>query len=185
MTARLSTRQALDARARPVRDAVAGSTSLSTRLDAEDLGEVIHPHFTLCKARFERHGGFVDREQGDCLRVYFGYPQSHDDGPLEVHIGLHSGEVVAGEVDAHGAGPGPLVVGAVPNVAKRLEEQAAAGQVRIRGCSNPGRWPAGRRARCRRPSRAGAGQPAVGRRRQIICRRLALPQGRTFAHAER
>jgi len=138
---------------------LAGSTSLSTRLDAEDLGDVINRYFVLCKASFERHGGYVDREEGDCLRVYFGYPQARDDdplraaraalevvaavrtlgtdlgsripGPLEVHVGIHTGEVVAGEIDGAHDMPGPRVVGEVPNVAKRLEESAPAGTVQI------------------------------------------------------
>lgn len=136
---------------------LAGSTSLSTRLDAEDFADLIGRYFVLCKAIFERHGGYVDREEGDCLRVYFGYPQAHDDdasnaarasletvaavrqlgrelgaraaGGLEVHIGIHTGEVVAGELDGHDVRQIPLVAGDVPNVAKRLEEQAAAGTV--------------------------------------------------------
>src|SRR5215470_8208167 len=48
---------------------LAGSTSLSTRLDAEEFGEVISQYFSLCRAIFERHRGYVDREEGDSLRV--------------------------------------------------------------------------------------------------------------------
>jgi class 3 adenylate cyclase/tetratricopeptide (TPR) repeat protein len=138
---------------------LSGSTLLSTKLDAEDFGEVIGQYFRLCKSVFERHGGYVDREEGDCLRVYFGYPRAHDndasraaraalevvaavrklgqelgpriDGPFEVHVGLHSGEVVAREImsdDGHG---GPMILGEVPNIAKRLEESAQPGMVYI------------------------------------------------------
>jgi class 3 adenylate cyclase/tetratricopeptide (TPR) repeat protein len=136
-----------------------GSTQLSTRLDAEDLGDVIAQYFALCKSVFERHGGFVDGEQGDSLRVYFGYPHSRDDDArraalaaldavaevralgerlgarvgagLEVHVGIDTGEAVVGE-DAAGAA-GPLVVGEVPNIARRLQEAAAAGTVLVGG----------------------------------------------------
>ena len=142
---------------------LAGSTSLSARMDAEDLGEVIGQYFALCRATFEKHGGYVDREEGDCLRVYFGYPHSHEDdpvrcaraalevasavhrlgerlhprigSPLEVHIGIHTGEVVAGELE-HTGGKGPLVVGVVPNVAKRLEEFATPRTVVLSGATH-------------------------------------------------
>ena len=134
-----------------------GSTRLSARLDAEDFGDLIGEYFQLCKRLFEGLGGYVDREEGDSLRVYFGYPQSHDDdavravksaleiasavtqltgrssvqleGPLQVHIGIHTGEVVtSGNVAGR---KGPLVVGEVPNIAKRLQETAGPGTVHI------------------------------------------------------
>jgi len=131
------------------------STLMSSRLDAEDFGDLIGEYFQRCKAAFERFGGYVDREEGDSLRVYFGYPLARDDDahravraalevidgvrqlgveldrPLEVHIGIHSGEVVAGEMAGPAGRPGPLVVGDVPNIAKRLEESAPRGAVYV------------------------------------------------------
>ena len=135
---------------------LSGSTFLSTKLDAEDFGEVIGQYFRLCKSIFERHGGYVDREEGDCLRVYFGYPRAHAndasraaraalevvtavrrlgaklspriDGPFEVHVGIHCGEVVTRELVNDGGGC-PVILGDVPNIAKRLEEVAQPGMV--------------------------------------------------------
>lgn len=138
---------------------LSGSTLLSTELDAEDFGEVIGQYFRLCKSIFERHGGYVDREEGDCLRVYFGYPRAHANDasraaraalevvtavrrlgvelrsrinrPFEVHVGLHSGEVVAREIVNDDGRGGPMILGEVPNIAKRLEEAAQPGMVFI------------------------------------------------------
>lgn len=138
---------------------LAGSTALSARLDAEDFGELIGAYFAVCKSVFERHEGYVDKEEGDCLRVYFGLPLARDDDalravraaleaveavaelghrlgqPLAAHVGVHSGEVIAGE-DRGRARGAPLVVGEAPNVAKRLEETARAGWVLISGATH-------------------------------------------------
>ncbi|MDM0068973.1 AAA family ATPase [Variovorax sp. J31P207] len=126
---------------------LAGSTALSASMDPEDFGEILGAYFELCNAIFKRYRAFVDREEGDSLRVYFGYPAAHDDDALRavhaaleivtavaqlgarfgcrlaVHIGIHTGEVIAGgsEVDGNG---GPRVVGQTPNVARRLQELA-------------------------------------------------------------
>ena len=130
-----------------------GSTLMSSRLDAEEFGDLIGEYFQRCKSVFERLRGYVDREEGDSLRVYFGYPVARDDDAaravraalevadcvrqfgtevgrsLEVHIGVHTGEVVAGEIAGTSSRSGPLVVGDVPNIAKRLEESAPPGAV--------------------------------------------------------
>ena len=125
---------------------LAGSTALSAGMDAEDFGELVAAYFDLCNATFRRYRAYVDREEGDSLRVYFGYPAARDDDvlravaasleivgavaqlgarlgrPLQVHIGIHTGEVVAGELDTEHTGP--RVVGQTPNIAKRLQELA-------------------------------------------------------------
>ena len=73
-----------------------GSTALSSRLDPEDLREVIaayHRAVTEIVAGFE---GFVSRYMGDGVLVYFGYPQAHeDDAERAVRAGL-------GAIDAVG-----------------------------------------------------------------------------------
>src|SRR6202158_5097556 len=66
-----------------------GSTALSTRMDPEDLREVISA-YQRCVAETVRHfGGFVARYMGDGVLVYFGYPQAHeDDAERAVRAGL-------------------------------------------------------------------------------------------------
>src|SRR5262245_31809387 len=66
-----------------------GSTALSTRLDPEDLREVISG-YQKCVAESVCHlDGFVARYLGDGVLVYFGYPQAHeDDAERAVRAGL-------------------------------------------------------------------------------------------------
>jgi class 3 adenylate cyclase len=56
-----------------------GSTALSTRLDPEDLREVIGRYHRRCAEVIVKHGGFVARYMGDGVLAYFGYPQAHED----------------------------------------------------------------------------------------------------------
>src|SRR5215510_7742416 len=137
---------------------VVGSTALSTQLDPEELRTVILAYRETCAAAIARFGGHLAKYIGDGLLVYFGYPQAHEDDaqravrtalgmveamqhlsfptiqlprPLQVRIGIHTGLVVAGEMGV-GDQPEPLaIVGETPNVAARLQEQAAPNSVVI------------------------------------------------------
>ena len=51
-----------------------GSTALSSRLDPEDLREVIGAYQTLRRRDRRRFDGFVAKYMGDGVLVYFGYP---------------------------------------------------------------------------------------------------------------
>ena len=56
-----------------------GSTALSTRMDPEDLRELISA-YRKCVAETVRHlGGFVSQYLGDGVLIFFGYPQAHED----------------------------------------------------------------------------------------------------------
>ena len=57
-----------------------GSTALSTRLDPEDLQEIISAYHRRCAEAIVKHGGFVARFMGDGVLAYFGYPYAHEDG---------------------------------------------------------------------------------------------------------
>ncbi len=135
-----------------------GSTALSTQLDPEELREVIRVYRETCASAISRFGGYLAKYIGDGLLVYFGYPQAHEDDaqravrtaleiveamqhlsfptiqlprPLQVRIGIHTGLVVAGEMGV-GDQPEPLgIVGETPNIAARLQEQAAPNSVVI------------------------------------------------------
>jgi len=118
-----------------------GSTSLSARLDPEDLRGIIGAYHRCVAEIVEGFGGFVARYMGDGVLVYFGYPQAHEDDAeratrcglalvdrvpqlnqaeeLQARVGIATGlVVVGGEVDEHD------VAGDTPNLAARLQALA-------------------------------------------------------------
>ena len=54
---------------------LADSTALSTKLDPEDLQDVIRAYQERCTRIIREYGGFVAKYMGDGILVYFGYPQ--------------------------------------------------------------------------------------------------------------
>jgi class 3 adenylate cyclase/predicted ATPase len=121
-----------------------GSTSLSSRLDPEDLREVIaayHRAVTKVVAGFD---GFVAKYMGDGILIYFGYPRAHEDDAeravraglgsidavgrldvrstkLQARIGIATGLVVVGDLIGEGSAQEQSVVGETPNLAARLQ----------------------------------------------------------------
>jgi class 3 adenylate cyclase len=66
-----------------------GSTSLSARMDPEDLREVISAYQKCVADTVHRFDGFVARYMGDGVLAYFGYPRAHeDDAERAVQAGL-------------------------------------------------------------------------------------------------
>ena len=120
-----------------------GSTALSTRLDPEDLQEVIgayHKHTADVVGRF---GGFVAKYMGDGVLVYFGYPKAHEADAEnavraglalietadqlsghQIRVGIATGLVVVGELIGAGEAQERNVVGETPNLAARLQSAA-------------------------------------------------------------
>src|SRR3712207_5985976 len=54
-----------------------GSTELSTRLDAEDMGEVIRAYQNTVAGEITRFEGHIAKYMGDGVLVYFGWPVAH------------------------------------------------------------------------------------------------------------
>jgi predicted ATPase/class 3 adenylate cyclase len=122
---------------------LAGSTALSTRLDPEDLREVIGRYHACVAETVRRCDGFVAKYMGDGVLVYFGYPQAHEDdaeqavraglalvnavgelaapGPLRLRIGIATGLVVVGDLIGAGSAQEQAIVGETPNLAARLQ----------------------------------------------------------------
>jgi class 3 adenylate cyclase/tetratricopeptide (TPR) repeat protein len=120
-----------------------GSTSLSARMDPEDLREVILAYQTCVADTVRRLGGFVAKYMGDGVLIYFGYPQAHEDdaeravragldlmaavddlkthATLQTRVGIATGLVVVGDLIGSGASQEQAVVGATPNLAARLQ----------------------------------------------------------------
>ena len=56
-----------------------GSTSLSTRVDPEDLRDLMRSFQERAAAQIAHFDGFIARYMGDGILVYFGYPRAHED----------------------------------------------------------------------------------------------------------
>jgi class 3 adenylate cyclase len=130
-----------------------GSTALSTRLDPEDLREVISAYQKCVAETVRRFGGFVAKYMGDGVLVYFGYPQAHEDdaeravraglelvaavgqlkthAPLQTRVGIATGLVVVGDLIGSGASQEQAIVGETPNLAARLQGVAEPNSVVI------------------------------------------------------
>ena len=132
-----------------------GSTALSTRLDPEDMREIIGAYHRCCADLITRAGGFVAKYMGDGVLAYFGYPQAHEHdaeravraglalveavpklktaagAPLQVRVGIATGLVVVGDLIGAGAAQEQAVVGETPNLAARLQALAEPGTVVI------------------------------------------------------
>ena len=134
---------------------VTGSTALGERLDPEALRRVMGRYFDEMSAMIERHGGTVEKFIGDAVMAVFGIPRLHEDDAvrairaaadmrtalgrlneelriehgegLAARIGVNTGEVVAGDPAAGQR----LVTGDAVNVAARLEQAAAPGEVLV------------------------------------------------------
>jgi class 3 adenylate cyclase/predicted ATPase len=123
-----------------------GSTALSSRLDPEDLREVIGAYHTCVAETVSRFEGVVAKYMGDGVLVYFGYPQAHEDDaeravraglaivdavgqlqamePLQVRVGVATGLVVVGDLIGEGVAQEQAVIGETPNLAARLQTGA-------------------------------------------------------------
>jgi hypothetical protein len=82
-----------------------GSTALSTRLDPEDLRDVIAIYQRCVEETVRRFDGFVAKFLGDGVLVYFGYPEAHEDDPERaVRAGLELVAAVKVPSDPRAAG---------------------------------------------------------------------------------
>ncbi|MGB5835173.1 MAG: adenylate/guanylate cyclase domain-containing protein [Thiohalocapsa sp.] len=132
-----------------------GSTFLASRLDPEDLREVIRAYQAVATASIERHAGYVARYMGDGILVYFGYPRAQEDDAersvraaleiiaavprlrslpdleLDARVGIATGLAVVGDLIGKEMSREEAVVGRTPNLAARLQGLAKSGGVVI------------------------------------------------------
>src|SRR5215813_16752 len=130
-----------------------GSTTLSARLDPEDMRAVMNAYHAACVRITRTYDGFLAQLRGDGILAYFGYPRAHEDDaertvragldiiaavarletraaePLAVRIGIASGVVVVGDLSREGAMREHAVVGDTPNLAARLQALAEPGTI--------------------------------------------------------
>lgn len=129
---------------------ISGFTSISHTLDPEEVRELVERFTSTVDRIVEAYGGTVDKHIGDAVMALFGAPLAHDTDPLRAaraaldihaalaaqsaqgmralraHIGIASGEVVAGTLGRGGARD-YTVLGDSVNLAARLVDAAAPG----------------------------------------------------------
>jgi class 3 adenylate cyclase len=121
---------------------VVGSTALGESTDPEALRALLARYFERMKGVVEEHGGSVEKFIGDAVMAVFGVPAVHEDDALRAcraavemreafsglgiqgRIGVSTGEVVTGTEER-------LATGDALNVAARLQQAAAPGEVLI------------------------------------------------------
>ncbi|HEY4043019.1 MAG TPA: adenylate/guanylate cyclase domain-containing protein [Rhodopila sp.] len=133
---------------------IVGSTAISSRLDPEDLREVIRTYQARVANTIQQFDGFIARYVGDGVLIYFGWPRAREidaeravraglavaaavgETPvggesLQVRIGIATGLVVVGEPIGSGDSRQQTAIGETPNRASRLQGLAGPNQVVI------------------------------------------------------
>jgi len=135
-----------------------GFTTISEKLDPEDVRALQTDLFGTLSGVVDRFDAFVEKFVGDAVMAVFGAPMAHEDDPqralhaalemharvavlgerwrdrlgrpLSLHIGINSGRVVAGNLGMS-AGAAYAVTGDAVNTAARLQAAAEAGQTLV------------------------------------------------------
>lgn len=135
---------------------ITGFTSLTERAGAERAFPIVVGCLQVLDEITRKHGGNVEKLIGDCVMALFGFPEAMEDAPrvavnaaiemrrgvrayseslgpdtqLDVHIGIHTGLAVAGDV------AGPLirefaVMGDPVSISDELKDLAPSGQIYV------------------------------------------------------
>jgi adenylate cyclase len=135
-----------------------GFTQLASHLDAEEIFSLMNACFQRLAAHIFRHGGVIDKFLGDGLMALFGAPVAHENDPeravraaldmqtelqvlsaeiqphlgftLQLHMGINSGEVIAGSIGVDEQ-LSYTVMGEAVNLAIRLQEVAEPGNILV------------------------------------------------------
>jgi class 3 adenylate cyclase/predicted ATPase/ABC-type lipoprotein export system ATPase subunit len=132
-----------------------GSSALSTRLDPEDLREILRAFQTCCENAVHSFDGHIARYMGDGILAYFGFPAAHEDDAeraiqsafevvkgvsglsfsgatqIQIRIGIATGLVVVGDLIGQGPSQEFAVIGEAPNLAARLQQMAKPNQILV------------------------------------------------------
>jgi class 3 adenylate cyclase/tetratricopeptide (TPR) repeat protein len=130
-----------------------GSTALASRLDPEDMREVIGAYHRCVAKTVARFDGFVAKYMGDGVLVYFGYPRAHEHDAeravraglklvakvaelkphssvrLQLRVDIATGLAVVGDIVGSGEAQERGIVGETPNLAARLQAVAPSGRL--------------------------------------------------------
>ena len=198
---------------------LAGYTRLASEVDAEEVHALLGRFFERADRTIEAFGGTIDKHIGDCVMAVFGAPLAHGNDPeraaraalalrdampalsrevgreIDVHIGVASGQVVASGTgsDAHRE---YTVTGDSVNLASRLTDRAAAGEILISDAVRRGLPSAFRCSELGALAVKGLARPvtawrltgvaeaaSVGERRPFVGRRSELAQFRSALEA--
>jgi class 3 adenylate cyclase/tetratricopeptide (TPR) repeat protein len=135
---------------------ISGFTALSERLDPEDVASLVNDCLKELVLAVYQYEGVVDKFVGDSIMAVFGAPVALEDDadralraalsmrerlqgfnrrwierlgqPLDLHIGINTGMVIAGNVGSD-LRMSYTVIGDTVNTAARLQDAAKAGQV--------------------------------------------------------
>ncbi|HEC78979.1 MAG TPA: tetratricopeptide repeat protein [candidate division WOR-3 bacterium] len=134
---------------------ISGFTSMSEKLDPEELTLLMNECFRKLGAMVYRYEGIIDKFIGDCIMAIFGAPITHEDDPerailacldmqsaldeinknldpslkkLTIHSGINTGEVIAGKIGSD-LQMEYTVMGDTVNVAQRLKDIAPSGSI--------------------------------------------------------
>lgn len=133
-------------------------TRLAARLDAEEVFSLMNACFQRLVANVLEYDGVIDKFMGDGLMALFGTPEAHEDdperavraaldmqremqtfgpemqprlgGPLQIHIGINSGEVIGGTIGVDEQ-LSYTVMGETVNLAFRLQQRAEPGSILV------------------------------------------------------
>ena len=133
-----------------------GSAEMSTRLDPEDMWQVVGSYQAAIAAVIGRHQGMIAQYMGDGALAYFGYPVAQEDSAvqavraaleivdavatlrtdvgaaLQVRIGIATGTVVVSELLFRDEiSTEQATIGETPNLAARLQTLAEPGTILI------------------------------------------------------
>jgi class 3 adenylate cyclase/tetratricopeptide (TPR) repeat protein len=137
---------------------ICGFTKLSASLGAEATHALLGRFFEVVDEVVERYGGTIDKHIGDCAMAMFGAPVAHSDDPeravraaldiarvtrqigrtlappsgepLNVHLGIAAGQVVAGATGSERRSD-YTVTGDSVNLAARLLDDAQPGEILV------------------------------------------------------
>ncbi len=135
---------------------ISGFTAMSEKMDPEEVTSVMNGVFHKMEEVIDSHGGHIDKFIGDCVMVCFGVPKALENAPLravntaiemrnalyrfnrerklniplDIHIGMNTGPVVAGQVGGKGR-KDYTVMGDAVNLASRIEGASEKGQILV------------------------------------------------------
>ena len=135
---------------------ISGFTAMSEKMDPEQVTCTMNDCFCMMGECIKTHGGTIDKFIGDCVMVLFGLPKALEDAPqkavntaielrnrlyqfnkdknlsipLNIHIGINTGPVVAGMVGSEDK-KDFTVMGDTVNLVSRLEDASQVGQILV------------------------------------------------------